>query len=71
MGPLHQDLLIKEEKICVISDVMGETKLFGKNEDQELDSGADGTIKVRWDGTVYLLDPQYVAPLKCSYTTLL
>jgi hypothetical protein len=48
MGPLHPELLIKEEKICVISDVMGESELFGRNECQELASAAKGTIKVRW-----------------------
>jgi hypothetical protein len=48
MGRLHPELFTKEEKICVISDVMGETQFFGRNECQELAPTAEVTMKVRW-----------------------
>jgi hypothetical protein len=62
MGPLHPELLIKEEKMFVISDVMGETEFFGRTEGQEVASVPEGSLKVRWDRRLYLLHLQYVAP---------
>jgi hypothetical protein len=62
MGPLHPELLIKEEKMFVISDVMGETEFFGRTEGQELASVPEVSINVRWDSRVHLLLLQYVPP---------
>lgn len=62
MGPLHPELLIKEEKMFVISDVMEETESFGRTEGQELASVPEGSIKVRWNSRGYLLHFQYVEP---------
>ncbi|XP_023706577.1 zinc finger protein 502 isoform X2 [Cryptotermes secundus] len=46
MGPLHPELLIKEEKMFVISGVMEETEFFGRTKGQELASVPGGSIKV-------------------------
>jgi hypothetical protein len=62
MGPLHPELLIKEEKMFATSDVMEETEFLGRIEGQELASIAEGYIKVRYGSRVYLLCLQYVAP---------
>lgn len=62
MGPLHPELLIREEKMFVISGVMEETEFSGRTEGQELASVPGGSVKVRWDSRVYLLHLQQVAP---------
>jgi hypothetical protein len=61
MGAFHPELHIKEEKMSVIPDVMGETEFFGRNEDQLLSSVPEGALKVSWDSRANLLHLQYVA----------